>query len=764
MKKRVVAIICVLAFGLSMLMGSVTTAWAADAPAATGADEGLSALGDTAPVAPPIDAACKIGTEPYASLEAAIAAVPDGTATTITLLTSTYSGGLNLVNKNITFDMSSFNLDISGNDYGLWLTDSTVNKTGEGSLTVYGANTGIYGAGTSAATVTTVTSGGTGVYPSSYCDLTVTGDVTGDSWGIHYDATNPALKVYGNVTSINGPGIFAAANGDLCSVYISGNLSGGAGGVRAEYGANVITIDGTISAGSGDYIECSWKTFSQADGVPSTAKAGYLEYANGGDVVYVKGDAVPATPTTLTDTNGSGITVTGSFTGDPVLTVTVIGDSDPSGDAIRQAAKDGTLLALYDIEITGGTYSGPLTVRIPVPVQYDGYYATIYHDTGSGVENSTSRVYVDTSVVPSVAYVTVVLNSLSPVGVSVTDPVVPVAPAITTGSLPNGTVGTAYNQTLIATGDTPITWSMIAEGTMPPGLSLDSETGVIFGTPTTAGTYNFTVQADNGVAPNATKALSIIISPAASGISAAAQAVIDQINALPNPVATTADADKAAAAAAAYDALPAADKALVPQAVKDRLAAAQAQAAALGKSTPPQPKAAPVTAIRSAQTTFYVVKGKSLTIPYAYDLAAGAASTAQPVFTWTSDNNSNVSVTAAGQVKGLAAGKSAKITVTADNGQSKTFIVKVVKAALKATGVSVSKPPKTMTVGAEKILKVKISPAKATGVVVTFSLDKASAKVVKVDKAGKVTAIAKGTAKITVKAGGQKTVVTIKVK
>jgi len=37
---------------------------------------------------------------------------------------------------------------------------------------------------------------------------------------------------------------------------------------------------------------------------------------------------------------------------------------------------------------------------------------------------------------------------------------------------------------------------------------------------------------------------------------------------------------------------------------------------------------------------------------------------------------------------------------------------------------------------------------------VKFSLDKASAKVVKVDKAGKVTALAKGTAKITVKAGG----------
>ena len=175
---------------------------------------------------------------------------------------------------------------------------------------------------------------------------------------------------------------------------------------------------------------------------------------------------------------------------------------------------------------------------------------------------------------------------------------------------------------------------------------------------------------------------------------------------------------------------------------------------------PPAP--APVTAIRSAQTTFYVVKGKTLTIPYAYDLEAG--SKAQPVFTWTSSASQSVTVTQAGTVKGLVAGKSAKITVTSDNGKSKTFTVKVVKSALKTAKVSVTKPPKTLKVGQMKILKAKVTPAKATGAVVTFSLDKKSAKYIKVDKAGMVTALAKGTAKITVKAGGAKTIITIVVK
>lgn len=85
----------------------------------------------------------------------------------------------------------------------------------------------------------------------------------------------------------------------------------------------------------------------------------------------------------------------------------------------------------------------------------------------------------------------------------------PVAPTITTASLPGGTVGTAYNQTLAATGDATITWS-VASGNLPGGLSL-SAAGAITGTPTTAGTFTFTIKAANGVTPDATKELSIII-------------------------------------------------------------------------------------------------------------------------------------------------------------------------------------------------------------------------------------------------------------
>ena len=86
---------------------------------------------------------------------------------------------------------------------------------------------------------------------------------------------------------------------------------------------------------------------------------------------------------------------------------------------------------------------------------------------------------------------------------------IPEAPVITTTSLPNGTVGASYSQTLTATGDTPITWSV--SGTLPVGLSLNSSTGEISGTPTAAGKASFTIKASNGVDPAATRALSITV-------------------------------------------------------------------------------------------------------------------------------------------------------------------------------------------------------------------------------------------------------------
>ena len=91
------------------------------------------------------------------------------------------------------------------------------------------------------------------------------------------------------------------------------------------------------------------------------------------------------------------------------------------------------------------------------------------------------------------------------------DTVCTCAPSITTTSLPNGTVGTAYNQTLSATSELDVTWTV--GGSLPAGLTL-SAAGAITGTPTASGTFTFTVTATNDAGADS-MSFTVIIAAAA---------------------------------------------------------------------------------------------------------------------------------------------------------------------------------------------------------------------------------------------------------
>jgi uncharacterized protein (TIGR03382 family) len=62
-------------------------------------------------------------------------------------------------------------------------------------------------------------------------------------------------------------------------------------------------------------------------------------------------------------------------------------------------------------------------------------------------------------------------------------------------SLPGGTYGTAYSQAITASGGTAPYTYQISAGSLPAGLTLNSTTGVLSGTPSAAGTSSFTVEA-----------------------------------------------------------------------------------------------------------------------------------------------------------------------------------------------------------------------------------------------------------------------------
>jgi large repetitive protein len=82
-------------------------------------------------------------------------------------------------------------------------------------------------------------------------------------------------------------------------------------------------------------------------------------------------------------------------------------------------------------------------------------------------------------------------------------------PSVTTTSLPNATVGQSYSATLAASGGvTPYTWS---ETGLPAGLTLNSSTGGISGTPTTPGTSTVMVTVTDALGQSASASLSLTV-------------------------------------------------------------------------------------------------------------------------------------------------------------------------------------------------------------------------------------------------------------
>lgn len=93
-----------------------------------------------------------------------------------------------------------------------------------------------------------------------------------------------------------------------------------------------------------------------------------------------------------------------------------------------------------------------------------------------------------------------------------------------TTSLPGGTAGLAYQQTVVALGGVPLYAFDLQSGSLPPGLSLNASTGAITGTPTAGGTFNFTARVTDAAAVTATQALSITTSATFSLIAPASGA------------------------------------------------------------------------------------------------------------------------------------------------------------------------------------------------------------------------------------------------
>jgi len=153
------------------------------------------------------------------------------------------------------------------------------------------------------------------------------------------------------------------------------------------------------------------------------------------------------------------------------------------------------------ITATGGTppYGFAIVGNLPPGLSLNPATGAIT-GTPTTVGSITFKVQA-TDAAKNTAIITLSLNIAAALGFKTTSP------------LPNATVGVAYNQTINVTGGNPPYTFALVSGALPSGLALNS--GPITGTPSTAGTSQFTVQVNDATNGTQTQAYGLTVNPPA---------------------------------------------------------------------------------------------------------------------------------------------------------------------------------------------------------------------------------------------------------
>ena len=323
-------------------------------------------------------------------------------------------------------------------------------------------------------------------------------------------AYNSAAAAAGGVP----PYTFAVAAGALPPGLSLNTTTGAITGTPTAPGSFAFSIKVTDSIGQTATSQCSGTCTSITSLWDFSAPLGILGYSqdytvngltitaygftNGGAQTKLYGKQAGG------DENGVGLYYTGNsdFEIDTAHFVQLDLQKVIASGATSAQMKVGSVQSGESYNIYGSNSLGSIGTQLAGPLTAD--------DTYFDVPNYGSYRYVSVRAASHDVLLEAFSATLPPGCTIVVSP----SPLIVACPANTGKVGVPYVSAVVASGGVgPYTFS-ISAGSLPPGLTLNSTTGAITGTPTTAGTYTFTTKvtdANNGSAVSVSKQCTITI-------------------------------------------------------------------------------------------------------------------------------------------------------------------------------------------------------------------------------------------------------------
>ena len=357
-------------------------------------------------------------------------------------------------------------------------------------------------AGTYSVTISATNAGGTGSAtltltivnppPPVITSATTASGQVGVAFSYQITATN-------NPTSFNATGLAAGLTVNTTTGVISGTPT-----IAGTYS---VTISATNAGGTGS----ATLTLTINNPVPTTTSISPASTTAGSAQFTLTVNGTNFVSTSTVNWNGSALATT--FVSSTKLTAIV--------PAANVAAAGTAFVTVVNPAPGGGTSNAQtFTINPPPPVITSPTTATgqvgvafsytitatngptSYNATGlpAGLSvNTSSGVISGTPTTAGTSNVTISATNAGGTGsATLVITINPAKPVITSPLTATGTVGVAFSYTITATNNpTSYNATVLPAGVLPAGLSVNTSTGVISGTPTTAGTYSVTISATN---------------------------------------------------------------------------------------------------------------------------------------------------------------------------------------------------------------------------------------------------------------------------